>query len=116
MLNLKSEIRMQNLSDCPSIEPRMYTLTNDDAESQFTTKYFDLPNRFMKRNRSTDTVTVLPDTKTICKISKKETIDQSIDVATEDSLLKKGCIFAAGVLSGVAVTSLIRLLIKKDIK
>ena len=52
----------------------MMTL-NDDAESQFTTKYFELPNRFMRRNKSTDTVTVLPDTKTILKVSKKETMD-----------------------------------------
>jgi len=74
MFNLKNEIRMQNLSECPSIEPRMMTL-NDDAESQFTTKYFELPNRFMRRNKSTDTVTVLPDTKKILKVSKKETMD-----------------------------------------
>ena len=40
---------MQNLSECPSVEPRFNT-NNEDAESQFTTKYFEVPNRFLKKN------------------------------------------------------------------
>jgi hypothetical protein len=62
---------MQNLSECPSLEPRMFTI-NDDAESQFTTKYFEVPSRFLlKRNRSNDTFNTIPeqDSKTIIKTS-----------------------------------------------
>ena len=63
MMNLRSEIRMQNLSECPSFEPRLNT--NEDTESQFTTKYFDIPTRFMlKRNKSTDTFTATNDLET----------------------------------------------------
>ena len=72
MLNLRNEIRMQNLSDCPSISnyPRMDT--NEDAESEFTTKYFDLPTRFMlKRNKSSDTFGSNLDNKTTCRLQRK---------------------------------------------
>lgn len=43
MHDLKYEIKMQNLSECPSIEPRLHTQEDMDAESvnsHFTTKYF----------------------------------------------------------------------------
>lgn len=63
---------MQNLSECPSIDPRR--AMNDDAESQFTTKYFEVPTRFvLKRNRSTDTFKTLQDQddKTIVKGLKR---------------------------------------------
>lgn len=54
-MNLKSEIKMQNLSECPSLGPRVFP-GNEDAESQFTTKYFDVPSRFLlKRNTSSGT-------------------------------------------------------------
>ncbi len=55
-LDLKYQIKMQNLSECPSVEPRLRTqedaIETESAASQFTTKYFENPFRFMKKNKS----------------------------------------------------------------
>ena len=64
---------MQNLSECPSVEPRFNT--NDDAESQFTTKYFEIPHRFMlKKKGSSESITLINEieSKTINKNHRKE--------------------------------------------
>lgn len=44
MNDLKYEIKMQNLSECPSVEPRLRTqedmMDAESATSHFTAKYF----------------------------------------------------------------------------
>ena len=54
--DLKYEIKMQNLSECPSIRPRP---VHDDTESQFTMKYFENPFTFRK-HRSIESIQVVP--------------------------------------------------------
>jgi hypothetical protein len=51
--DLKNEIKMQELSECPNMERRMRT-EEDDAESQFTMKYFENPFQFIKKNNQTE--------------------------------------------------------------
>ena len=57
MNDLKYEIKMQNLSECPSVEGN-HLRRDEDGESQFTTKYFENPFVFMKKNRSKESIAV----------------------------------------------------------
>lgn len=93
--------------------------TNDDAESQFTTKYFDVTNKFvLKRNRSNDTFNTIQeqDSKTMVKSSttmEEKGHTQETSVQEKESLLKKSCIFAAGLISGATITSVLGYFLKK---
>lgn len=122
--DLKYEIKMQNLSECPSVEPRLRTqedmVETESVNSQFTAKYFENPFRFMKKNKSASTFN-REETKTILKVKREEStsdLEQVQEVpetkAIDDNFWNKTKVFAAGVFSGVTLTTLATILFRKN--
>lgn len=101
------------------MEPKIFNINDDaDAESQFTTKYFDVNNRFLlKRNRSNDTFNTIQEQESKTMIKTSTTVEEPSAKAEvgekKESFLKKSCIFAAGLISGATITSVLGYFLKK---